>query len=465
MSIVERVGLMDIEKTVKMQRKYYETQKTKSWKYRMAALNRLERAILKWETEINKALKKDLNKSAFEAYMTEVGMTLAELRYVKKHLRQWMMDKKVRTPLAQFPGKSYVKSEPYGVVLIMSPWNYPFMLCMEPLIGALAAGNCCVLKPSNYSPAVSTVIKGMIEETFPKEYVTVVEGGRAENQSLLEQKFDYIFFTGGVQVGKLVMKKAAEHLTPVTLELGGKSPCIVEKTADLKLAAKRLVFGKFLNAGQTCVAPDYLLVQKEVKEEFLQYVLFWIEKMYGKGLENQENYPKIINEKHFKRIKQLIEGEEILIGGVVEEDSLQIAPTVLNHVSPKSPVMQEEIFGPVLPVLEFENIQEAEQFVRKRPKPLALYLFTGDKRVERRITEQLSYGGGCINDTIIHLATSHMGFGGVGESGMGSYHGKESFDTFSHKKSIVKKYNWLDNPVRYVPYGKQKEKIMRMFLK
>lgn len=465
MSIVERVGLMDIEKTVKMQRKYYETQKTKSWKYRMAALNRLERAILKWETEINKALKKDLNKSAFEAYMTEVGMTLAELRYVKKHLRQWMMDKKVRTPLAQFPGKSYVKSEPYGVVLIMSPWNYPFMLCMEPLIGALAAGNCCVLKPSNYSPAVSTVIKGMIEETFPKEYVTVVEGGRAENQSLLEQKFDYIFFTGGVQVGKLVMKKAAEHLTPVTLELGGKSPCIVEKTADLKLAAKRLVFGKFLNAGQTCVAPDYLLVQKEVKEEFLQYVLFWIEKMYGKGLENRESYPKIINEKHFKRIKQLIEGEEILIGGAVEEDSLQIAPTVLNHVSPKSPVMQEEIFGPVLPVLEFENIQEAEQFVRKRPKPLALYLFTGDKRVERRITEQLSYGGGCINDTIIHLATSHMGFGGVGESGMGSYHGKESFDTFSHKKSIVKKYNWLDNPVRYVPYGKQKEKIMRMFLK
>lgn len=465
MSIVERVGLMDIEKTVKMQRKYYETQKTKSWKYRMAALNRLERAILKWETEINKALKKDLNKSAFEAYMTEVGMTLAELRYVKKHLRKWMMDKKVRTPLAQFPSKSYVKSEPYGVVLIMSPWNYPFMLCMEPLIGALAAGNCCVLKPSNYSPAVSTVIKGMIEETFPKEYVTVVEGGRAENQSLLEQKFDYIFFTGGVQVGKMVMKKAAEHLTPVTLELGGKSPCIVEKTADLKLAAKRLVFGKFLNAGQTCVAPDYLLVQKEVKEEFLQYVLFWIEKMYGKGLENRESYPKIINEKHFKRIKQLIEGEEILIGGAVEEDSLQIAPTVLNHVSSKSPIMQEEIFGPVLPVLEFENIQEAVQFVRKRPKPLALYLFTEDKRVERRITEQLSYGGGCINDTIIHLATSHMGFGGVGESGMGSYHGKESFDTFSHKKSIVKKYNWLDNPVRYVPYGKQKEKIMRMFLK
>lgn len=456
---------MDIENTVKLQRKYYETQKTKSWKYRMAALNRLEDAIVKWEPEIEKALKKDLNKSTFETYMTEVGMTLAELRYVKKHLKQWMVDKRVKTPLAQFPAKSYVKSEPYGVVLIMSPWNYPFMLCMEPLVGALAAGNCCVLKPSNYSPSVSAVIKEMIEETFPEKYVAVVEGGRAENQSLLEQKFDYIFFTGGVQVGKLVMKKAAEHLTPVTLELGGKSPCIVEKTADLKLAAKRLVFGKFLNAGQTCVAPDYLLVQKEIKEEFLKYVLYWIEKMYGKDLEQRESYPKIINEKHFNRISQLIKGEEILIGGTVDADSLQISPTVLDRVSPESPIMQEEIFGPVLPVLEFENIQEAEEFVRKRPHPLALYLFTGDKQVERRITEHLSYGGGCINDTIIHLATSYMGFGGVGNSGMGSYHGKESFDTFSHKKSIVKKYNWLDNPVRYVPYGEQKEKILRMFLK
>lgn len=456
---------MEIEKIVTIQKAYYETQITKSLTYRTDALNRLEKVILKWEEKIEKALKKDLNKSTFETYMTEVGMTLSELRYVKKNLRQWVREKKVKTPLAQFPAKSYIKSEPYGVVLIMSPWNYPFMLCMEPLIGALAAGNCCVLKPSNYSPNVSKVIKEMIKETFPQKYVAVVEGGRAENEDLLEQKFDYIFFTGGMKVGKLVMKKAAEHLTPVTLELGGKSPCVIEKTANLKLAAKRLVFGKFLNAGQTCVAPDYLLVQKEIKKEFLQYVLFWIKKMYGNELEQAENYPKIINEKHFNRICHLIQGEEILVGGKVNKDTLQIAPTVLNHVKPDAPVMQEEIFGPVLPVLEFIQIEEAEQFIKKRPKPLALYLFTQDKKIERRITESLSYGGGCVNDTIIHLATSHMGFGGVGESGMGNYHGKESFETFSHRKSIVKKYNCFDNPVRYAPYKKTKESILRMFLK
>lgn len=456
---------MEIEKIVTMQRAYYERQKTKSLNYRMNALNRLEQAILKWEKRIEEALKRDLNKSVFEAYMTEVGMTLAELRYTKKNLKQWMRDKRVKTPLAQFPAKSYVKSEPYGVVLIMSPWNYPFMLCMEPLIGALAAGNCCVLKPSNYSPNVSKVIKAMIEEVFPQKYVAVVEGGRKENQNLLEQKFDYIFFTGGIKVGKLVMTKAAEHLTPVTLELGGKSPCIVEKTANLKLAAKRLVFGKFLNAGQTCVAPDYLLVQKEVKKEFLQYVLYWIKKMYGNDGEYGQDYTKIINEKHFERICHLIEGEEVLVGGKANPDTLQIAPTVLNHVKWSAPVMQEEIFGPVLPVLEFTKIEEAEQFVKERPKPLALYLFTQDKSVEKRITEGLSYGGGCVNDTIIHLATSYMGFGGVGESGMGNYHGKESFETFSHRKSMIKKYNWFDNPVRYVPYKKTKERILRMFLK
>lgn len=456
---------MEIEKIVTMQRAYYESQKTKSLNYRMNALNRLEQAILKWEKRIEEALKRDLNKSVFEAYMTEVGMTLAELRYTKKNLKQWMRDKRVKTPLAQFPAKSYVKSEPYGVVLIMSPWNYPFMLCMEPLIGALAAGNCCVLKPSNYSPNVSKVIKAMIEEVFPQKYVAVVEGGRKENQNLLEQKFDYIFFTGGIKVGKLVMAKAAEHLTPVTLELGGKSPCIVEKTANLKLAAKRLVFGKFLNAGQTCVAPDYLLVQKEVKKEFLQYVLYWIKKMYGNDGEYGQDYPKIINEKHFERICHLIEGEEVLIGGKANPDTLQIAPTVLNHVKWDASVMQEEIFGPVLPVLEFTKIEEAEQFVKERPKPLALYLFTQDKGIEKRITEGLSYGGGCVNDTIIHLATSYMGFGGVGESGMGNYHGKESFETFSHRKSMIKKYNWFDNPVRYVPYKKTKERLLRMFLK
>lgn len=456
---------MNTEKLVKAQRKYYQTGRTRAWKYRMAALNRLEQAILEWEPEIEKALKQDLNKSSFEAYMTETGMVLAELHYIKSHLWHWMQDRRVRTPLAQFPAKSYVKSEPYGVVLIISPWNYPFMLCIEPLIGALAAGNCCILKPSDYAPAVSAVIKQMIKENFPEKYVAVIEGGRAENENLLEQQFDYIFFTGGVQVGKQVMKKAAENLTPITLELGGKSPCIIEKTADVRLAAKRIVFGKFLNAGQTCVAPDYVMVQKEIKEEFLQYLCFWIKKMYGNDPECRKRYPKIVNEKHFKRILQLIQKEEVLIGGTGEETSLQITPTVLYPVQPDAPVMQEEIFGPVLPVLEFDKIEEAEEFVKERSKPLALYLFTRDKKVERKITQNLSYGGGCINDTIIHLATSYMGFGGVGNSGMGSYHGKESFDTFSHRKSMVKKYNWLDNPLRYPPYESYKEKMVRIFLK
>lgn len=456
---------MEVGKLVRHQQKYFETGRTRSYAFRRKALERLERTIRQMEPEIERALKKDLNKSSFESYMTEIGMTLSELRYVKRHLHTWMKEKQVLTPAAQFCGKSYVASEPYGVVLVMSPWNYPFMLCMEPLIGALAAGNCCVIKPSNYSPEVSSVIKKIIQRAFPQKYAAVVEGGREENSRLLEQKFDYIFFTGGVTVGRLVMEKAAAHLTPVTLELGGKSPCIVEKTANLKLAAKRLVFGKFLNAGQTCVAPDYVLVQREVKQVFLRYVVFWMEKMYGEGLERKESYPKIINEKHFKRICALMEQEEIIAGGVTDKRTLQIAPTVLDHVKKDAPVMQEEIFGPVLPVLEFTSIEEAEQFVRERPKPLALYLFTRDKQVEKRIVRNISYGGGCINDTIIHLATSRMGFGGVGGSGMGSYHGAESFRTFSHQKSIVKKANWIDIPLRYAPYSRRGERLLHYFFR
>lgn len=454
---------MEIEKLIRQQQEYYDTGRTRSYRFRRKALEKLEQTIIQLQPEIERALKKDLNKSSFESYMAEIGMTLSELRYVKRHLKSWMREKRVPTPAAQFYGKSFIASEPYGVVLVMSPWNYPFMLCIEPLIGVLAAGNCCVLKPSNYSTEVSSVIRKIIQRAFPEKYVAVVEGGREENSRLLEQKFDYIFFTGGVTVGKLVLEKAAVHLTPVTLELGGKSPCIVEKTANLKLAAKRLVFGKFLNAGQTCVAPDYVLVQREVKEEFLRYVVFWIEKMYGKGLEQKESYPKIINEKHFKRLCSLIEQEEIIVGGTRDENTLQIAPTVLDHVKKDAPVMQEEIFGPVLPVLEFASLEEAEQFVRERSKPLALYLFTTDKRVEKRIIKNISYGGGCINDTIIHLATSRLGFGGVGGSGMGSYHGEESFRTFSHQKSIVKKANWIDIPLRYVPYTSKGEKLLRFF--
>ncbi|MEG1291438.1 MAG: aldehyde dehydrogenase family protein, partial [Lachnospiraceae bacterium] len=365
---------MEIEKLARVQKQYFESGRTLSLKSRLKALDKLKEVIQQKEPQIKAALKKDLNKSGFESYMTEIGLTLSELSYTRQHLSSWMKNKTTGTPITQFPSKSYVISEPFGVVLIMSPWNYPFMLCMEPLIGALAAGNCCILKPSNDSPHVSGMIKEIIEKIFPQEYVAVVEGGREENRQLLEQKFDYIFFTGGVKVGKLVMEKAAQHLTPVTLELGGKSPCIIEESADLKLAAKRLVFGKFLNAGQTCVAPDYVLVQSSVKKEFLRYVVGWIKKMYGNELENKEDYPKIINEKHFQRICSLIKGEKVVIGGTWNKETLQIAPTVLVNVTSDAPIMKEEIFGPVLPILEFDTIKEAKAFVRARPKPLALYL-------------------------------------------------------------------------------------------
>lgn len=365
---------MEISSLVEKQSAFFQKGITKTPQFRQKALERLEKGIRRYEKEIHQALRKDLGKSEFEAYMTEVGLTLSELTYVKKHLSAWMRPNGVPTPLAQFPAKSFEMTEPYGVVLIMSPWNYPFMLCMEPLIGAIAAGNCCIVKPSAYAPHVSAVLKKMLSAVFPPEFAAVVEGGREENSRLLEQRFDYIFFTGGKAVGQLVLEKAAVHLTPVTLELGGKSPCIVDETADLKLAARRLVFGKYLNSGQTCVAPDYLLVQKSVKEPFLNYVKMWIHKMLGKNPLENPNYPKMINKKHYHRVLELIKGEAILEGGFGEEARLRIAPTVLDYVSPDSPVMQEEIFGPVLPVLTYDTIEEAETFIRDREKPLALYL-------------------------------------------------------------------------------------------
>lgn len=456
---------MKIGKIVERQRNFFRTDRTKELRFRLEALNRLEASIKKHEKDINLALKKDLNKSRFESYMTEVGLTLAELSYVKSHLPFWNMKKWKLSPLAQFHADSFTVTEPYGVVLVMAPWNYPFMLCMEPLIGAIAAGNCCVLKPSAYAPAVSGVLSTIIREAFPGKYVAVVEGGRKENTELLEQRFDYIFFTGGVAVGKMVMEKASRNLTPVTLELGGKSPCIVTRDAKLSLAAKRLVFGKYLNSGQTCVAPDYLLIDERVKEEFLSYVVFWIGKMLGKEPLKNPDYPKMINEKHYQRVLGLIKGEKVTCGGYGDPDTLQITPTVLENVSWDSPVMQEEIFGPVLPVLTFKTLDEAVKKVREREKPLALYLFTESRDTENKILKSLSFGGGCVNDTIIHLATSRMGFGGVGNSGMGSYHGKKSYETFSHEKSIVRKSTWMDMPIRYMPYTPGKEMMLRMFLR
>lgn len=457
--------MIEIEQLMIKQRKFFQIGRTKSRDFRMKALNRLEKSIRLHEESIHLALQMDLGKSGFEAYMSEVGMVYSELAYVKRHLRCWDRDRKVATPLAQFPSRSFIKSEPYGLVLIMAPWNYPFMLSLDPLIGAIAAGNCCIVKPSAYAPHTSAVIKLLLEDAFPEQYVAVVEGGRAENTQLLEQRFDYIFFTGGVSVGKLVMEKAAAHLTPMTLELGGKSPCVVEESADLNMAAKRLVFGKFLNSGQTCVAPDYVLVQESVKEKFLVYVKSWIVRMFGDDVFENSDYSHIVNRKHFKRLLKLMKDEEVLIGGGYSEEVLQIEPTVLYPVDPDAPVMQEEIFGPILPVLTFGSIEEAKAFILEREKPLALYLFTSNRAVEKEILRDLSFGGGCINDTIIHLATSRMGFGGVGNSGMGSYHGKKSFETFSHEKSIVKKSTSVDLPIRYQPYGICKEKLLKIFLR
>lgn len=429
----------------------------------MDSLKNLKSSILKKERELYAAMKSDLNKSEFETYMTELGMVLDELRFVSGHLSKWAKNRPVHTPLAQFHSKSYVIPEPYGVVLIMAPWNYPFQLSLEPLIGAVAAGNCAILKPSAYAPKTSQIISEIIADCFPPNHVAVVQGGRQENQDLLKQRFDYIFFTGSVAVGKFVMESAARYLTPVSLELGGKSPCIIDKTANLKVAAKRLAFGKFLNAGQTCVAPDYLFVHSSVKDQVVGYLKQEIKNFYGTSALENDSYPKIINEKHLNRLKGLMEGGNLLTGGE-SNDRGQIAPTLIDGISGESPVMQEEIFGPILPILTFEEIEEVISFVRAREKPLALYLFTTDQAVEKRVLTSLSFGGGCVNDTIIHLATSHMGFGGVGSSGMGSYHGKASFDTFSHYKSMVKKYNWIDLPFRYLPYTDFNLKLIKLFL-
>ncbi len=456
---------MEIEVLVKKQRSYFDKGKTRNISWRIGALQTLRRAILNNREEIEAALRADLGKSPMESYMCETGMVLSELNYMLRHLRGFAKNRHVPTPLAQFHSKSFRSPEPYGVVLIMSPWNYPFMLAVEPLIGAIAAGNCAVVKPSAYAPATSAVIEKLINECFAPHFVSVVQGGRAENEALLEQRFDFIFFTGSVSVGELVMEKASKNLTPVCLELGGKSPCIVDRTANIKVAAKRIVFGKYLNLGQTCVAPDYLFVHEDVKEKLLNEIEKCIRRQFGCDPLANSNYGKMINAKHFSRVCGLIENEDIRVGGRTNRETLQIEPTVLDHVSPSSPIMQEEIFGPVLPVMTFHDISEVISFVTRREKPLALYLFTTSRATEKKVLKYCSFGGGCINDTIIHLATSQMGFGGVGGSGMGSYHGKESFETFSHRRSIVKKYNWIDLPMRYQPYKGWKKLMVEMFLR
>ncbi len=454
-----------IEQIIEKQRRFFASGATLSVEYRIDALKKLKHTIIKNELKIAEALKSDLGKSGFESYMCEIGMTLNELSHMLKHIRSYAKEKTVLTPLTQFPSRSYRKPCPYGVTLIMSPWNYPFLLTMDPVVEAIAAGNTIVLKPSNYSPATTAVLKELLESIFPEEYVAVITGGRQENTWLLEEKFDYIFFTGSKNVGRLVQEKASKHLTPVTLELGGKSPCIVDETADLKLAARRIVFGKYLNCGQTCVAPDYILCLSSVKDDFISYVKEEIKKQYGTNYLFNENYGKIISKKHFDRISGLIDKDKVVMGGRNNKETLKIEPTVLDNVTWEDAVMKEEIFGPIMPVLTFETISEVIDIVNSHDKPLALYIFSSNKTTIKTVTTCCSYGGGCVNDVIIHLATPYMGFGGVGESGMGSYHGKTGFDTFTHYKSIVDKKTWLDLPMRYQPYTKLYEKLLRIFLR
>ena len=455
----------EIKNLVTRQRSYFQTGATLPVEARLKALRKLYAAVYGHQREIHGALQEDLGKSHFESYMCETGMVLDEISCMLKHLRRWAKDETVPTPLAQFHSHSYRMPSPYGAVLIMSPWNYPFMLTLSPLVDALAAGNTAVVKPSAYSPHTSQVIGRILSQCFPAHYVAVVTGGREENTCLLKEHFDYIFFTGSQAVGREVMRNAAAHLTPVTLELGGKSPCIVDQTANIRLAARRIVFGKYLNCGQTCVAPDYIYCHRSVKNELVAEIKKQIRKQYGSEPLRNPDYGKIINEKHFNRILGLMELEKIVWGGRADRDSLRIEPTVMDHVRFSDPVMQEEIFGPILPVLTFEHLDEAIQKVNSMAHPLALYMFTSDRRAAKKVMTRCGFGGGCVNDTIIHLATTQMGFGGFGESGMGAYHGKTGFDTFTHYKSIVDKKTWLDLPMRYQPYRKVWERAVRFFLR
>ncbi len=455
--------MKNIEMLLERQRSFFEKGSTRNIDFRIRQLLHLKKSIKNNEPQILEALKKDLNKSPFESYATEVGMVLEEINYLLKNIRRLAKTEKVRTPITQFPSVSRIYKEPYGSVLIMAPWNYPIQLSLSPLAGAIAAGNCVILKPSEYAPHSMAVLIKVVEEVFPEKYAAVIEGDMEVNKQLLQCKFDYIFFTGSVAVGKIIMAEAAKNLTPVTLELGGKSPCIVDETADIALAAKRIAWGKFLNAGQTCVAPDYILVHEKVKEVLILELKKQISKLYGNSPIQNEEFPKIINERHFNRLLSLIEKEKALFGGKYNRELLKIEPTVLELDNAESIIMKDEIFGPLLPVMTFRSMKEVKNFVNNRPKPLALYLFTTSKVNEGYIMKNTSFGGGCVNDTIVHLATTSMGFGGVGESGMGSYHGNLSFSTFSHSKSVLKKSNILDIPLRYPPY-KNKINLLRKIL-
>jgi aldehyde dehydrogenase (NAD+) len=434
-------------------------------KSRIQKLNQLKKVILRNESEITQALKADLGKSAFETYATEIGFILEEINYTVKYLESWAKVKKVKTPLTLFPGTSFIYSEAYGVVLIISPWNYPFQLCLSPFIGAIAAGNKVVVKPSEFASETSSIIKKIIMEVFKENEVSVIQGGLEETQALLKQKFDYIFFTGSTGVGKIIMKAAAEYLTPVTLELGGKSPCLIEESANIEIAAKRVAWGKFLNAGQTCVAPDYVLIPARLQDEFIERLRFYITTFYGLDVKSSHDYPRIVNNRHFDRLKELLIQDKIAIGGELNREENFIGPTVMKNIDMSDKVMQEEIFGPILPIIPYENLEDAIKNIMNFPKPLAFYLFSENSEQQNDIIAKIPFGGGCINDTVIHLANPNLPFGGVGTSGIGSYHGQKSFETFTNYKSVFKQGTLVDIPLRYPPYNEKKLNWIKLFLR
>jgi aldehyde dehydrogenase (NAD+) len=456
--------MRNIQHILAEQKRFFQSGRTKDLAFRLRNLSRLKSAIVENEAAILKALKKDLSKSAYEGYLSEVGVVLNEIRLFSRKLKSWARPKRVKTPFVLWVASSRIYFEPYGIALIIAPWNYPFQLSIAPLIGSIAAGNCSVVKPSEYAPHTAAIISEIIAAHFDNSYITVIEGDAQTGEALLAERFDYIFYTGSEAVGKIVMTAAAKHLTPVTLELGGKSPCIVDQDANIDQAAKRIAFGKFMNAGQTCIAPDLLFVHNSIKQQFQAQFEKHVHQFYGKNPQQSPDYARIINKRHYDRLVALLKDSRIIFGGQYDPTDLYIAPTLIDNPALEDPVMQAEIFGPILPLLAFDDLSTVISFLNSRPKPLALYVFSNQPRRCQKVIEKVSFGAGCINDTIIHFVNAHLPFGGVGNSGMGRYHGKASFETFSHQKGILKKSFIYEPPLRFPPYRNKLaflKKIMR----
>lgn len=455
----------ETKKLLQMQRAFFQAGKTKDLNFRVNRLKALRKTIVKRNQEIMEALNKDFGKCEFEAFTNEILGVLDEIKLAVNNLESWASPQKVKTPLVHFPSASKIYYEPYGLVLVISAWNYPFQLAMNPLVGAIAAGNCCMLKPSELAPNTSAVLASLIKDCFAEEHCCVIEGGVEETTALLKRKFDFIFYTGSTRVGKIIAKAAAASLTPVVLEIGGKSPCIVSQHADIKTSARRIAWGKFMNAGQTCVAPDYVLVHKKVKDQLIKELEKQILAFYGCDASKSKDYCRIINQDHFQRLAVYLQDGTLCIGGNSDANERYIEPTVLQDITWEHPVMQQEIFGPILPILEYEDFSQVIDTINAHERPLALYLFTRNKKEQRRIIREVSFGGGCINTTILHVANPHLPFGGIGNSGMGSYHGKWSFETFSHKKSVLKKSLAIDSKLLYPPYKCKLNLIKQFYLK